>query len=106
MATNFNSIAAALDENRCCWGPYQTLRELVEDDIDVSEDNPIFSMVDQPNIGRYLVPGQPMSFSASKRQSAVPAPQLGQHTNEILGDLLGLSDAEIGKLHDQGIVAG
>ena len=105
-ATDFSSIKKALDENRCCWGPYQTMRELVEDDIDVSEDNPIFSMVEQPNIGRYLVPGQPMSFSASKRHGAIPAPQLGQHTNEILGDLLDLSDGEIGKLHDQGIVAG
>jgi 2-methylfumaryl-CoA isomerase len=47
-----------------------------------------------------------MSFSAIERKPAVPAPRLGQHTNEILGDLLGLSDGEIGKLHDQGVVAG
>ena len=105
-STMFAQIKTALDENGCCWGPYQTIRELVEDDIDVSEDNPIFSMVDQPNIGRYLVPGQPMSFSAIARQPAAPAPRLGQHTNEILADLLGLSDGEIGKLHDQGVVAG
>lgn len=102
----FAQLKTALDENGCCWGPYQTVRELVEDDIDVSADNPIFSMVEQPNIGRYLVPGQPMSFSAVERHPAAPAPRLGQHTNEILGDLLGLSDSEIGKLHDQGIVAG
>ena len=105
-STPYHAIAKALAENGCCWGPYQTVRELVEDDIDVSEDNPIFSMVEQPDIGRYLVPGQPMSFSASARRPAVPAPRLGQHTDEILGDLLGLSDAEIGDLHDQGIVAG
>ncbi len=105
-ATSFNALKTALNDNRCCWGLYQTVRELVEDDIDVSEDNPIFSMVDQPDIGRYLVPGQPMHFSAMVRRPAVPAPRLGQHTNEILGDLLGLSDAEIGQLHDQGIVAG
>lgn len=102
----FDQIKAALDENRCCWGVYQTIQELVEDDIDVSEDNPIFSMVEQPNIGTYLVPGQPMSFSAVERKPAASAPHLGQHTNEILADLLGLSEPEIGKLHDQGIVAG
>lgn len=105
-ATPFAVIRAALDDNSCCWGPYQTVRELLENDIDASADNPIFSLVDQPDIGRYLVPGQPMSFSAIERKPAVPAPRLGQHTNEILGDLLGLSDGEIGKLHDQGVVAG
>ncbi len=105
-ATMFTQIKSALDENGCCWGPYQTVRELVEDDIDVSEDNPIFSMVEQPNLGRYLVPGQPMSFSAVERQPAAPAPHLGQHTDEILADLLGLGDTEIGKLHDSGVVAG
>jgi 2-methylfumaryl-CoA isomerase len=104
--TPFAAIETALNENGCCWGIYQTVRELVEDDIDVSQDNPIFSVVEQPDIGRYLVPGQPMSFSASQRHPATPAPRLGQHTNEILGDLLGFSDAEIGRLHDQGVVTG
>lgn len=105
-ANSYHTVETALNENGCCWDRYQSVRELVEDDIDVSEDNPIFSMVEQPDIGRYLVPGQPMSFSASERRPAAPAPRLGQHTNEILGDLLKLSDTEIGTLHDQGIVAG
>ena len=35
-----------------------------------------------------------------------PAPRLGAHTDEVLGDVLGLSTAEIGKLHDEGVVAG
>jgi len=47
-----------------------------------------------------------MDTAATERRPATPAPRLGQHTNEILADLLGLSDGEIGKLHDQGVVAG
>jgi len=31
---------------------------------------------------------------------------LGQHTEEVLLDVLGLSAAEFGRLHDKGIVAG
>ncbi len=31
---------------------------------------------------------------------------LGEHTDEVLAELLGLSDAEIGRLHDDGVVAG
>jgi 2-methylfumaryl-CoA isomerase len=31
---------------------------------------------------------------------------LGQHTDEILADILGLGSSEIGRYHDEGIVAG
>ena len=31
---------------------------------------------------------------------------LGEHTDEILAELLSLSEAEIGRLHDEGVVAG
>jgi 2-methylfumaryl-CoA isomerase len=36
----------------------------------------------------------------------MPAPVLGQHTDQILLDILGLSEAEVGRLHDDGVVAG
>ena len=61
-------------------------------------------MVQQPDIGEYLVPGQPMSFSAVKREPARPAPRLGEHTDEILADILGMSSGEIARLHDSAIV--
>jgi 2-methylfumaryl-CoA isomerase len=31
---------------------------------------------------------------------------LGEHTDEILAEDLGLSAGEIGKLHDRGVIAG
>jgi 2-methylfumaryl-CoA isomerase len=42
---------------------------------------------------------------ADARGAPVAAPKIGQHTDEILAHLLGLSSGEIGKLHDEGIVA-
>ncbi|MGR8947536.1 MAG: CoA transferase [Gammaproteobacteria bacterium] len=101
----FSDLARAFDENRVCWGKYQTITELIDDDIDVSEDNPIFSRVEQPDIGEYLVPGQPMNFSAVEREPARPAPRLGEHTEEILAEILGKSSSEIGRLNDQKIIA-
>ena len=78
---------------------------MVTEDARVSTDNPLFREIDQPGLGRYLAPGTPNNFTAVER--AVPrAPVLGEHTDEILSDELGLSDAEIGKLHDAGVVAG
>jgi len=103
---SFAALEKAFNENRVCWGKYQSVTQLIDDDIDVSEDNPIFSMVEQPDIGEYLVPGQPMSFSAVRRGPAKPAPRLGQHTNEVLADILGMSSGEIGRLHDARVIGG
>lgn len=99
-------LAAAFDANGVCWGRYQSMADLIDHDADCSPDNPIYHLVEQPDIGTYPVPGQPMHFGAVERQPARRAPRLGEHTDEILGDLLGLDSGEIGRLHDQGIVAG
>ncbi len=99
-------IAAAFDANGVCWGRYQTMAELIDRDPDCSPDNPIYHLVEQPDIGSYPVPGQPMHFGAVSRAPARRAPRLGEHTDEILADLLGMSSGEIGRLHDAGIVAG
>jgi len=88
-----------------CWGQYQSIAELVARDPECSEDNPLFQMVEQPGIGAYLTPTSPLQFSGFERQAARPAPTVGQHTEEILAHELGMSSAEIGKLHDSGIVA-
>ncbi len=87
------------------WGPYQTFRQLVEEDPRVSSANPLFEAVEQPDVGRYLMPGSPLDFSAVPRVPVIPAPRLGEHTEQILADGLGLSSAEIGRLRDDGVVA-
>jgi 2-methylfumaryl-CoA isomerase len=89
-----------------CWGPYRTFRQMLDEDQRVSTDNPIFSELEQPGIGRFLVPGSPISFGAFTRQPPRRAPLLGEHTDEILGDDLGLSDREIVQLREDGVVAG
>lgn len=99
-------IRKVFDDQRVCWAPYRTIREVVEKDPDCSDQNPMFSMVEQPGIGTYLMPGSPLQFGAVAAPETRPAPLLGQHTDEILLGILNLSEAEVGKLHDEGIVAG
>ena len=48
----------------------------------------------------------PLRFAGLDLDDPAPAPRLGQHTDEILGECLGLTAAEIGRLHDTGVVAG
>lgn len=99
-------VQAALDANGVCWGNYQTVRELVASDPECSPANPLFQQVEQPGIGSYLMPGNPLDFGGFARPAVRPAPVLGEHTDEVLAEVLGMSGAEIGKLHDAGIVAG
>ena len=54
---------------------YRTVREAIETDPDCSTDNPMFSMVEQPGIGSYLMPATPMDFSQVARLPARPAPR-------------------------------
>jgi 2-methylfumaryl-CoA isomerase len=101
-----HEVRKVFDAHGVCWGPYQSFAELVTTDPRCSPVNPMFAAVDQPGIGTYLMPGSPLAFSAMDRVPPAAAPQLGQHTDEILAGVLGLSAAEIGSLHDEGVVAG
>ena len=103
---DFGPLTEQLEAAGVCWGKYQTVSELVHGDSDCSTDNPLFEQVEQPGIGEYLVPHNPLGFTAADRHPVRPAPRLGQHTDEILTEILGLSSGEIGRYHDTGIVAG
>lgn len=45
-----------------------------------------------------------MKFSSSQLEDMRAPPTLGQHTAEVLQDLLNLSPTEISKLRDQGVI--
>jgi len=105
-ARSLEQVRDAFADTGVSWGPYQTFHQLVDEDPRCSVQNPLFSTVEQPGIGAYLMPGSPLELTAAGRQPARRAPLLGEHTEEILGDVLGLSGAEIGRLFDAGTVAG
>lgn len=99
-------VRAVFDANRVTWGPYRTMRQALAEDVDFSAANPMFGLVEQPGIGTYLAPGTPLQFGRAARVPPLRAPRLGEHTDEILMEVLGLPSGEVGRLHDAGIVAG
>ena len=105
-ARDLTEVRAAFTGTGVSWGPYQTFRQLVAEDPRASTANPMFSDVDQPGIGTYRMPGSPLDFTAVPRVPVRPAPQLGEHTEEVLAQVLGLDSTEIARLHDAGTVAG
>jgi crotonobetainyl-CoA:carnitine CoA-transferase CaiB-like acyl-CoA transferase len=60
---------------------------------------------DHPDVGRVRLPGNPIKVSGAPPTPSEPAPRLGQHTDEVLRDLLGLPPEKIVELRRQGAVA-
>ncbi len=102
----YADLEKVFNQNGVCWSKYDTVKGMVETNPDCSLDNPMFTQIKQPGIGSYMAAGAPWDFSAFERMPAKPAPKLGEQTDEVLADVVGLSSAEIGKLHDNGIIAG
>ncbi|MFL5296425.1 MAG: CoA transferase [Phenylobacterium sp.] len=98
-------LTPALDAGGVTWGAYQTLDAALADRR-LYKDNPLFETVRHPSGRSYIAPGAMGTLRPDVRQPVAPAPRLGQHTDEVLGELLGMSSAEIGRLHDAGVVAG
>ena len=96
-------IARRVTGTGVLWGPFQDFVGLVRDDPRCSPANPLFAEIDQPGIGRYPMPGLPLDFAAAPREPTRPAPRLGEHTDQVLSQVLGLSSGEIARLHDTGI---
>ena len=67
--------------------------------------------IDHPTRGRFRVPGCPIRLS-SGRPVTTPPPLAGQHTEEVLAEVLGLSPAAVADLraralaHAQGRIGG
>ena len=105
-ARSFADVAQALDAAGVCWGIYQSMRELVQNDPRVSLNNPVFSDIETAGVGRHLAAGAAARLVDQERLPTRPAPLLGEHSDEILRDVLHLSDLSIASLHDRGVIAG
>ena len=99
-----SDLAAAFDAKGCCWGPYQAMHEAVVDPTLVG-DNPLFREIEQVSGARYPVPGAMATIPQEERGAPRRAARLGEHTDAVLAECLGLGDGQIGALHDKGIVA-
>jgi crotonobetainyl-CoA:carnitine CoA-transferase CaiB-like acyl-CoA transferase len=53
--------------------------------------------------GRIRLPGCPVHLSASPAPTS-PPPLAGEHTADVLGEVLGLSAADVEKLRAQGVL--
>jgi 2-methylfumaryl-CoA isomerase len=98
-------LTPAFDAGGVTWGAYQTLDAALNDPR-LFKDNPVFQTVRHPSGLSYPAPGAMATIPQDTRGDVRPAPRLGQHTDEVLANVLGLASGEIARLHDAKIVAG
>lgn len=60
--------------------------------------------VEHPTAGRIRLPGIPVKFAATPARVQGPPPLLGEHTDAVLRELLGLSEAEVAALRADGAI--
>ncbi|WP_229477080.1 CaiB/BaiF CoA transferase family protein [Massilia rubra] len=60
--------------------------------------------MDHPAAGKVKLVRSPMKMSLTPAQADLPPPMLGQHTDEVLRDLLGRSEEEIAALRAKGAI--
>ena len=83
--------------------PVNTLDEAVQDPQVRSRE--MIVEVEHPEGGVYEATGNPFKLSAAEEQRFTPPPTLGQHTAEVLRDVLGCDDERIAQLYEDGSVA-
>ena len=97
-------LSAAFDVKGCCYGAYQSMTAAASDPALVAS-NPVFGRAANPSGLDYPAAGAMATLPAFDRGAPRPAPRLGADTEAVLAELLGLSPAEIGRLHDAKVIA-
>ena len=96
--TKFEAMAE-LNEHDIPCGPILSMKELAEDQS-LRKTGTVVE-VDHPVRGRYLSVGNPIKLSDSPTE-VTRSPLLGEHTEEILGAVLGFSSSEIAAIRAAG----
>ena len=96
------ALYALLDEYRVPYGPVYSIADIFADPHIAARDNLV--QIDDPNVGPVTVPAPYPRLSHAAGRIYNPAPAVGDHNEEIFQDLLGLSDIEIEKLSDIGVI--
>ncbi len=101
MTKNKFEVMKILNEVNVPCGPILDMRELAEDAS--LRARGVVVEVDHPERGKFLTVGNPIKLSDSPSE-VTSSPLLGEHTDEILRDIVGLDDEAIAAAKAEGAV--
>jgi crotonobetainyl-CoA:carnitine CoA-transferase CaiB-like acyl-CoA transferase len=90
-----------LDQHGLIWAPAQDLSEAIEDPQ--ARANGYFVEVEHPSLGRFRTIDTPIRFGKTEAGARGAAPELGQHTEEVLLEY-GYGWEDIVRLRDEGAI--
>ena len=96
-------VVERLEAHCLAAGVLRDIKAVIEDPQ--TEARGLAPEVQQPHLGPLRVPGCPIKFGHAPAAAPGPAPLLGEHNREVLGGILGMSDAEIDALRAGGVLA-
>jgi 2-methylfumaryl-CoA isomerase len=99
-----SQVQTAFTDRALLWGPYRSFAQMLAEDPHASESNPMFRLTDHPGAGRWLTATTPLDFGAAPRLPPGVGPRLGEHTNEVLAERLGLGAGELRALAEAGTI--
>ena len=97
-----NEWVEALETIGVPCGPVNTVDKVANDPQVLARD--MIAEVEHNTTGTVQIPGIPIKLSETPGQIDAPAPNLGEHTSEVLTGLLGLEAEEVNQLKQNGIV--
>jgi benzylsuccinate CoA-transferase BbsF subunit len=92
------TLMAKLQKLGVAAGVVQTAEDLVKTDPQLAHRGHWLTL-DHAEMGRTIYNSPPFRFSSTPVGLRGPAPILGEHTREVLRELIGVSDAEFDELH-------
>ena len=100
-----SETSSLLAEANVASGPVLTVPEVVKDPH-LEERNMIVALPRTDGINEpILIPGNPIKMSKVSEGPEVRVPWIGEHTNEVLTEELGLSETELENLKKTGIIS-
>ena len=90
-----------LSLNKLIWAPLQTPLEVTQDEQAIAND--YFSEWDHPHYRQIKMLNNPINLSTTPAKNVCKAPDLGEHTKQILADL-GYDSEKIEKLRSSGVI--
>jgi len=100
---NINEIISYLLKYDIPCGPVYTIADACEDPH-IAKAREMVISINQPKIGEIKIINCPIKMFPFLPKVKEPAPLLGQHTYKILKELLKLSDEELSKLKNEGVI--
>lgn len=99
MARTVSEVEKAFLDNGIPCGPILNIEQCVNHPHFIAREMVV--EVEHPIIGKMKIQGVPVKFAESPGSVETPAPLLGQHTEEVLKDILGYSDDKIKGLREK-----